>query len=36
MIKLRRRNGRACNIYGIGEKYIDILVGNLKETTRNM
>jgi hypothetical protein len=27
MIKLRRRNGRACNIYRTEEKYIDILVG---------
>jgi hypothetical protein len=26
MIKLRR-NGRACNIYGTEEKYVDVLVG---------
>jgi hypothetical protein len=26
MIKSKRRNGRACNIYGEEEKYVDVLV----------
>jgi len=26
IIKLRRRNGQACNMYGTEEKYVDVLV----------